>query len=254
MRRFKPRTVSTNAPKMMITPTVFPIVTPTNAQGKNCASSRNFAGHSRSTRHNRRAPHTPQNESDEEQEYYVMTLLTDDAHHDTMTGLRRRWFPPLLLKVDAHITLFHALPESKLHEIKEDITSLAERTASFQIAARKDGIFEMGKGVGINVRIPRNRETGIDEAAAIRRSLRDKWAPLLSEQDRREKWRGHYTIMNKETDKETIEGCLNELKEQFEESIGSVLGLRLWRYDRGWWREPEDFLFSKNAPNGQQER
>lgn len=97
-------------------------------------------------------------------------------------------------------------------------------------------MFKLGKGVAFNLR------DGQKEAAGIRTELRERWMPVLSEQDQRRGWKGHYTIMNKEDDAERIEECLNEVG-NFGGSSGRAMGLRLWRYDRGWWKDAEDFLF-----------
>lgn len=53
--------------------------------------------------------------------------------------------------------------------------------------------------------------------------------------------------MNKEADKAKVEQCLRQLREAWNGSRGTVLGLRLWRYDRGCWRKREDFLFATDA-------
>lgn len=187
----------------------------------------------------RRAAHKP-NLQEEEDEHYVLTLLTDKQHHDTMTALRKQHFPAKLLKVDAHITLFHALPGSKLIEIENDIAMVAAQRSKFEIAAERNGVYEMSKGVGIRLDQYHDAQR---KAVAIRSELRYRWAPFLSDQDRREKWRGHYTIMNKEDDREKVAKCLTDIMTTFDGSRGTVLGLRLWLYDRGWWREQRDFFF-----------
>ncbi|KAG8672694.1 hypothetical protein FPOAC2_06092 [Fusarium poae] len=188
----------------------------------------------------RREAHIPKS-SNEDESLYILTLFTDKRHHQTMTALRRQWFPSHILKVDAHVTLFHALPGSKLAGLKQDIAAIAERTEKFDIVVGVKGVFEMGKGAGINVS---NAGDFQNRAFGIRSELRDKWEPFLSDQDRREKWRGHYTIMNKQDDKEEVHKCLAYLKEGHANSKGTVEGLSLWLYDRGWWREDEVFQFS----------
>ncbi|KAF4454247.1 hypothetical protein F53441_3247 [Fusarium austroafricanum] len=186
--------------------------------------------------HQRREAHIPKG-STEEEKLYILTLLTDKHHHENMMALRRQWFPSKLLRVDAHITLFHALPGSKLSELKQDISDSAARTSKFEVGVGVKGVFEMGKGASIHV------YTGQKEAASIRSELRDKWEPFLSNQDRREKWRGHYTIMNKQDDKEEVQKCLAYLRDGHAESRGTAEGFCLWLYDRGWWREEEVYMF-----------
>ncbi|KAF4336111.1 hypothetical protein FBEOM_10047 [Fusarium beomiforme] len=185
----------------------------------------------------RREAHIPKG-SNEEEQYYILALFTDKRHHDEMSALRKQWFPSQLLKVGAHITLFHALPGSKLSEVKANIAAITSRTSSFPIGVGSQDVFEMGNGVGINL------HAGQKRAMNIRSELRNKWEPFLSDQDRRGKWRGHYTIMNKQDDKEVVHKCLEYLKDGHAESKGSVEGLSLWLYDRCWWKLNEVFKFS----------
>lgn len=178
----------------------------------------------------------------EDEPLFVLTLLTDKRHQQAMTALRRQWFPPDLLKVDAHVTLFHALPGSRLAQVKQDIADVAARTQKFKIAVAVKGVFNMGKGVGIKCS---NIGAFISKAYSIRGELRDKWEPFLSKQDKHKKWAGHYTIMNKQDDKEEVQKCLAYLREGHANSKGTVEGLTLWQYDRGWWKEDEVFEFTR---------
>ncbi|KAI0151449.1 hypothetical protein BJ166DRAFT_595768 [Pestalotiopsis sp. NC0098] len=187
----------------------------------------------------------------EEEDCYVLTLLTDGRHHADMSALRRRWFPQKLLKVDAHVTLFHALPASRLETVRRDVEAAAARTARFAVQVRPRDVFRMGKGVGVEM----DRES-LARVRALREGLRARWnaegegdeegeeqGGWLSEQDSRRGWKGHYTVMNKENDRTRMEQCAEELTGEWRGSKGVVNGLTLWRYDRGWWKKSEDFLF-----------
>lgn len=189
-----------------------------------------------------------------------------------MSALRRQWFPAHRLKVDAHMTLFHALPGRLLETVKQDLAETAARTERFalEVDLRED-VFRMGrKGVAVQVRGPCEGVVG-----KMRRGLIDRWEQMgeipsatngggnntaaseekmhgvLSAQDARRGWKAHYTIMNKEEDPARVDECFNELRggdsSRLEpgQARGTVLGLRLWRYDRGWWRQEEDFLFGR---------
>ncbi|KAI1035915.1 hypothetical protein LB505_010502 [Fusarium chuoi] len=223
-----------------MTVTTVPATHPIAKRGPLSQTSTAELHQSSELQHQRREAHIPKGSIDEEK-LYILTLLTDKRHHDEMTALRRQWFPPRLLKVDAHITLFHALPGSKLSEVKADIADIAARTATFSIGVGNQDVYEMGKGVGIKL------YAGQKKVLSIRSELRNKWEPFLSDQDRREKWRGHYTVMNKQDGKEEVQKCLDYLKQGHAESKGTVEGLSLWLYDRGWWREDEVFKFSDKA-------
>ncbi|KAK8102027.1 hypothetical protein PG984_015173 [Apiospora sp. TS-2023a] len=228
---------------------------------------------------------------EEEEDVYVLTLLTDPSHERAMSALRRQWFPAHRLKVDAHMTLFHALPGHLLETMKRDLADAAANTQEFKVEVdlRQD-VWRMGrKGVAVSVRgaqldlegvvggmrrglIDRWKEMGEDEntttAAAASadgseknivvahgREKEEKTHGVLSAQDSRRGWKAHYTIMNKEEDPARVEECFHELRGGSSglrpaRSEGAVMGLRLWRYDRGWWRQEEDFLFSGGKGSG----
>ncbi|KAI8946689.1 hypothetical protein F4801DRAFT_53139 [Xylaria longipes] len=185
---------------------------------------------SSSTRHQDRALVS----SNQEGDVYVVTLKTDPAHQKRMSELRAQYFPPHLLKVNAHITLFHALPDSLKSTITSDLLSLCAAIRPFGIRAVKP--FRIARGVGFSV-------SGLGPAEALFAQLQKRWWEYLTPQDRR-KFRGHYTLMNKVDDRETVERCLKELASDFEGCGGLATGLDLWRYDRGWWRHEGDFEVS----------
>ncbi|KAI1259751.1 hypothetical protein F5Y18DRAFT_408105 [Xylariaceae sp. FL1019] len=187
----------------------------------------------------RKEDHKPK-VGNESEDLYILSLKTDPKHQAHMSQLRKQYFPAKLLKVDAHITLFHALPGSQLDIITSDLTSLSSSTRSFPIAAQKP--FRMAKGVGMSV-------SGLAEAESIFTELQSKWWDSLSTQDRR-KFKGHYTLMNKVNDEDEIVKCLHELKRESTCCEGVVTGLQLFRYDRGFWRHREDFQFHSVPPQG----
>lgn len=201
--------------------------------------------------HQRQGTHQPRTSKEEEQ-LYVLTLLTDAKLHHEMTALRRTWFPEKLLKVDAHITLFHALPGSRLAEIKRDLMETTRDMERFELKAGRQGVFRMSKGVGIEV-----DKYSLTRSRNLREGLRSQWngevegaqeEGWLSEQDARKGWKGHYTVMNKENDKHRMDKCYEELTGDWNGGKGIVNGLRLWRYDKGWWRKTEDFYFGGGQP------
>ncbi|KAK7947157.1 uncharacterized protein PG986_011478 [Apiospora aurea] len=190
--------------------------------------------------------HSRKGHTEEEEDVYVLTLLTDPAHERAMSALRRRWFPAQRLKVDAHMTLFHALPGRLLSEIKRDLAATAANSETLAVEAGREGVFRMGrKGVAIKVQGYEGMIGGGGEAGRI--CWGEKTNGVLSAQDARRDWMAHYTIMNKEEDAARVEECFNELRGGLEQTRGTVLGLRLWRYDRGWWRQEEDFLFGSGS-------
>ncbi|KAI2620606.1 hypothetical protein GGR54DRAFT_106320 [Hypoxylon sp. NC1633] len=190
----------------------------------------------------RRERHRPQTFAPEREEtYHVLTLHTDTAHYQNMRKLRERYYPPALLRVAAHISLFRALPGSMLPSIRTDIATAASQTVSFGICAVGPPIRMGQSGVGVLVK-------GLEPVEGIVRTLQGNWKAVLSQQDRG-KFRGHYTMMNKVDDPEKVEKCIRELRREFEPQgcSGTALGLSLWRYDAGWWRHEENFAFNRRG-------
>ncbi|KAM0702005.1 hypothetical protein Q7P35_010915 [Cladosporium inversicolor] len=181
-------------------------------------------------------PKTPQQEP-----VYVLTLLTDEAHQKRMTALRKKYFPPKLNKLGAHLTLFHALPESKLEStIVPTIKRVAAEWQPFSVNAAKP--FRMKKGIAISV--PKNQ--GGDLAQKVHGALLGAWEGewWLSEQDAGG-MRAHYTIMNKVDDEGEVTDAMEEVTGSWKGDRGTVVGLGLWRYEKGYWKWVEAFEFGR---------
>jgi hypothetical protein len=183
--------------------------------------------------------HLPQTGS-AEASVYVLTLMTDRAHHDRMTALRKKYFPKHLNKLAAHLTLFHALPRSKLESsIMPLLEDVASRTSPFRIRADKP--FRMKKGFAVSVSEVEGRMQGKN----VHRALQGPWEQegFLSAQDAGG-CRLHYTLMNKVDDDRAVEAAYAEFLEQFKGDMGTVEGLALWKYDRGFWKWDRSFAFT----------
>jgi hypothetical protein len=190
-----------------------------------------------------RSPSPYQKPKTEDENVYILTLQTDPTHHQRMTALRNKYFPPKLNRTDAHLTLFHALPESKLRShIVPTIESVVAKTRPFSITA--SSVAKLGrKGVGIF--IPDN--AGGREAKAVHRQLQSPWKRegFLSQQDE-SPLRLHYTVMNKVDDEQEVQRVLEELRAQFTNEgadKGTVEGLGLWLYERDYWRWVQGWQF-----------
>lgn len=177
--------------------------------------------------------------SQQEESVYILTLLTDQGHQKRMTALRNKYFPRKLNKLGAHLTLFHALPESKLESsIVPTIKQVVSERQPFSVNAAKP--FRMKKGIAISV--PRNQ--GGEQAQEVHRALLGAWEGegWLSEQDGGG-MRAHYTIMNKVDDEVEVDKAMEEVAGSWKGDKGTVVGLGLWRYERGFWKWVEGFEF-----------
>jgi 2'-5' RNA ligase len=147
-----------------------------------------------------------------------------------MTSLRKRFFPPHLNKLDAHVAIFRALPGSEMEVILKDLTSVTYSTSAFTIRTRE--VLRLSKGVAVNI------EDG-GHSRAIYETLKKSWDGFLSKQDR--SYRPHYTVANKLDGEQDVQDCLEGMHEDFQGSEGTVEGLALYRYERGRWVDRKIF-------------
>lgn len=186
-----------------------------------------------------RRPRTPSGE----ETVYVLTLLTDKRLHNRMTALRNQYFPKNINKLAAHLTLFHALPASKLEtSIIPLLKEVSAKTPPFAIKAEKP--FRLNKGFAVSI----SGRIGGFKAMEIHQDLQTVWnqEEFLSEQDAGG-CRLHYTLMNKVDDEVEISSAYNELLDSWRAETGTAEGLALWRYDRGFWRWDRAFSFGESS-------
>ncbi|KAI4195434.1 MAG: hypothetical protein LQ350_007198 [Teloschistes chrysophthalmus] len=186
----------------------------------------------------RKADHTPQT-AQSESETYVLSLATDAAHHQAMTALRNKYFPPKLNKLSAHVALFRALPGSELPKIEESVQKLVRYYQPFPIIA--DDPFKLSHGIGVEVRAP--------PARTIYSTLKEQWNNFLSKQDLN--FKPHYTIQNKVDDEEMVRKAFEQVRSEFGGSTGTVTGLSLYLYDRGFWRLKKIYSFGQQEEHQQ---
>ncbi|KAG9968302.1 hypothetical protein KCU98_g15821, partial [Aureobasidium melanogenum] len=136
-----------------------------HASGQQQGSRHGGSGH-------RRTPspsYTPKTSSAEDA-VYVLTLLTDAKHHRILTETRKKYFPPRLNRLDAHITLFHALPGSLLEEsIKPTLRDVSSKTKQFHLLAATP--FRLNKGIAIGL----PKSSGGDDARQVHQQLKAAW-------------------------------------------------------------------------------
>jgi len=152
-----------------------------------------------------------------------------------MKALRRKYFPRHLNRTPAHLTLFHALPHSELDRIRHTLSALSQFTQRFKLST---GIpFRLRRGIAIPI------FAGKIKASELHKQMQDEWWEMLSEQDQ-QRWRGHWTVMNKIDTEEEVEKAFLEVQQEPKRE-GWATGMRLWAYEAGRWGEGEDFDFQK---------
>lgn len=192
---------------------------------------------SRPSGHYPRAEHKP-NSGNEQDHVYVLTLKVTDALAKPMEEMRNRYFPKHLNRTGAHLTLFHALPESKMEVLDQGLAQMAGSVQPFAVSSGKP--FRMRKGVGINV------DEGYQTMKHVHGDLQSQWSSFLSEQDAGG-FRPHWTVMNKVDDEQAVHEAFSTIRQELSErnQEGQAVGLDLWRYDRGNWIFTREYLFGE---------
>jgi 2'-5' RNA ligase len=160
----------------------------------------------------------------------IVTLLLDDEAQGRFDRLREAHFPAQRNHLQAHVTLFHALPGEQVAHVRRELAEVADR-APFDVAVT--GVRFLGRGVAIDLDAP--------ELTALRRGLAGAFDPWLTRQDRQ--WsRPHVTVQNK-VEPEVARALYTDLSAAFVAETVTARGLGLWDYLGGPWAPAGEFLF-----------
>jgi hypothetical protein len=151
--------------------------------------------------------------------------------HAWATALRRTHFPPERNHLEAHVTLFHALPPSCEDEARELIAGLAADYAPVQ--ARLEGAMSLGRGVALRISSPGMLD--------LRDRMAERFHGLLTPQDEHPP-RLHVTVQNKVSPPEA-RALLQRLQHGIESRGFAFRGLGLHRYLGAAWELVRTFAF-----------
>lgn len=147
-----------------------------------------------------------------------------------LNRLRQSHYPAHRNRLDAHLTIFHALPPSSEATVRAVLSRYSlERPPRASI----EGLLDLGGGVAFRVVSP--------DLDRIRRELGEYLHGLLSLQDSIG-WRPHVTIQNKVSRKEAME-LLKDLERDFQPRALAISGLGLHRYLDGPWETLRTYPF-----------
>jgi 2'-5' RNA ligase len=166
---------------------------------------------------------------------YLVTLGFDPSTFERLDGLRRRYFPPALNQVPAHVSLFHHLPGDEGDAIDRALLQASRSSNPIPLA------FPIVKRTGRGLMLPADAP-GL---AAIHASLARAFARWLTPQDR-QPFQPHVTIMNK-ADRPAVEAAFADLMFNWSGSSGKGDRLILWRYLGGPWEEVESYALMVGA-------
>ena len=143
-------------------------------------------------------------------------------------------FPPDRNYLQAHVTLFHALPPSCEDELRDCLKNMARDNPP--VPARLVGIMKMGKGTALKL-----ESAGM---IAIWQDLADRFHGLLTPQDEHRP-RLHVTVQNK-VSIEAAKALQADLALRVEPRDFAFTGLQIHAYRGGPWEELGRFSFRAN--------
>ncbi len=161
----------------------------------------------------------------------IVTARLPADMHARFTALRTAHFPPERNYLEAHVTLFHALPAMCEAEACTYLKRIASELAP--IEGYVEGIMSLGNGTAIRL--------GSPGMLLLREMIADHFHGLLTQQDQ-QRPRLHVTIQNKVSGKEAkvLQASLAGIIEQEEFRFR---GLDLFRYRGGPWEKLKEVSF-----------
>ena len=163
----------------------------------------------------------------------ILTLALDPESQAFFNALRKAHFPPERNYLDAHVTLFHALPGAHLSEIADALAAVTSATSTLTLEVTV--LRFLGRGVAYSL--------NSEKLNQLHSSLQDRWFNWLTPQDQ-QKRAPHITVQNKVPPEEA-----RKLKECLEADFSAFQitgkGLLLWAYLDGPWRLLASFPFSR---------
>lgn len=152
----------------------------------------------------------------------IVTAELPQAIQSRADQLRQAHYPPERNQLKAHVTLFHALPPSAEDELRD---ALAAEARAKPVAARLDGVMNLGRGTALRIESP--------GMMAIWERLAERFHGLLTVQDEHPP-RLHVTIQNKVAPS-LAKALQRELAATFEPRDFAFHGLAVHRYRGGPW-------------------
>lgn len=161
----------------------------------------------------------------------ILTALLHRDMHAWATSLRTAHFPPERNYLEAHVTLFHALPGRCRDEIIDVCRHLAKDFAP--VPGRLVGLMNLGGGTALKLES--------EGMLMLRDQIAAHFHGMLTQQDQQGK-RLHVTIQNKVSSKEA-KALQAELEGEILPRDFAFRGLGLFRYCGGPWEAVREFAF-----------
>ncbi|MXO50902.1 2'-5' RNA ligase family protein [Erythrobacter gaetbuli] len=161
----------------------------------------------------------------------ILTAELPPDLHRRYTDLRTEYFPPERNYLEAHVTLFHALPAQCEDELRRYLARLTGEITP--VRGQVEGLMPLGGGTAIKLSSP--------EMLTLRDEIAEHFRGMLTNQDQHRP-RLHVTIQNKVTGKEA-QALQAQLAGTIEPRPFTFPGLALHAYRGGPWEFIRRFAF-----------
>ncbi|RDC60303.1 hypothetical protein HME9302_01505 [Alteripontixanthobacter maritimus] len=161
----------------------------------------------------------------------ILTAQLPKDMHRWATSLRTEHFPPERNHLEAHVTLFHAIPHFAEEEVRAECARIAAEMSP--VPAELEGLLNLGRGTALKLTSP--------AMLSVRDRIAERLHGLLTAQDQHTP-RLHVTIQNKVT-LDAVKALQAQLADQIEPRSFAFRGLALHRYLGGPWDAVKDWPF-----------
>jgi len=160
----------------------------------------------------------------------ILTIMLEPSAQAYFTQLRTTHFPKHCNYLEAHLTLFHKLPQGK-DLITRTLEALTQRSP---LSMEIDAVKSIGNGVAFQVKC--------SELKKRHEILQKAFSPYLISQDRQRLW-PHITVQNKVTAFKASQ-TLALLQKDFKPFKVAGIGIAAWLYQGGPWEKHSEYLFT----------
>lgn len=159
----------------------------------------------------------------------ILTLNLDDRSFKFFNELRLQHFPRAINFLDAHLTLFHHLPNNE-----ETFGKIKRVASTFKpMPYVVSDVISIGRGVAYRIECT--------TLPFLHQKLQEEFANELTPQDQ-QKIRAHVTIQNKVSPVDAKQ-LLEQQKRSFISFDGLSDGVTVWEYLNGPWRRVTTYPF-----------
>jgi len=163
----------------------------------------------------------------------ILTLQLEEKASQFFNDQRKKYFPAHINYLEAHLTLFHALPpEEKI--IVDIIQALSKRKI---MDMEVTGLHNIGNGVVYTV--------ASAALQSIHASMQQSFQPFLNGKDKQKLW-PHITVQNKVTAFKSAE-LFKKLSQDFIPFSIRATGFSIFVYEGGPWQHLKDFPFEDDS-------